>query len=1262
MPITWRLGAGYTSGVDYNTASGAAATSGTLNKPTGLVDGQTLRAYFYSQTSTGAVATAPSGWTLEVGPPSRRGGIYRKYIASAAAETATSYTWSTAASGRWAGVIWLSDGEDSTTPVNDVSSYSTETTSPTVASITSTKTDALEAVFAYWNNSSTNVTTVSQASTTKLIEVASPNTSATSGIAIFTNPVTSTGTVGSRNLTGSPTPTNMAGVHFVYTAAPATPSRTAEGVITLGGTAVASAGGTGVTATGGVTLGGAAAVVEREIAVATGGVTLSGSASASKMMQYIPQTFSISQMDQWIAKGYPVHWAHRGGSQNWSEMTMFAYRNAVDHGARALEVSVHRSSDGVWIMSHDPNLSRVTGSNLTISSTNSSAMLGLPVTAPSGGGVIGRLEDVLTEFPDRVLLVDNKPGSFFSNFLDLLETVPNNKDRIIVKLDGEFGTLANFQAAKARGFKTAGYWYPNNYAANLPSRAPYTDYIGMQYDATSGQWADIFAYGKPVWGHVLLNSTQFNQAKAAGVQIYQDADVVGLMPKWNVAYSTDGTTLGGSASAANSFIGADAANRATSSVLEVFTGSSTTAGLNATTPDNRWNWKVADYARAAYPQTNSQTATFGSIAELQQWIAQNGALPNGLHWLGAGVSGTSSASWLSTADVNALIALQPKRIFITIGSNDYQSGRPPATYQSNIEAKMATLRSGIPGVQFVLVHSYQRMDVTTPAYPWSDYRDALIAIANANPSDTIFINNDPAFVAVGIPGADPNGYMSFDNVHLDNEGHDFLGTVSKAAFGIPDAATPLASPPDMVRNVSVGSAAGFVRVSWTTLPDATGYTIQYRPGTSGGWTNVTGTNPAGTDVTGLTNDQAYQFRVFATNANGDGLPSVTANGTPVADNWLVMRSDSFNRPDGALGSFDGGVDGPTPWEGTTSPLQVVSNEMRIGTPGSFVAGYTPRTTGQGIRLKVTSLAAGSQFFLNLRRAPTSFGTATSRYMCYMNASTGSLVVQKQVAGSTTTLASGGVAGTLAVGDIWEFRVLGSTLEVLINGFVTWSLVDSSVTGVGVMAISGTSALTSVGVDDIKFLEYIPATTAAGGVTLGGTSSAVAAFARTASGNVTLGGSPATSQVEGRTATGGVTLSGVADGQAAGGTPSRTATGGVALSGTAPAMVVMSTTAGGTVILGGTGSGTEREFGSASGGVILGGMASAYASLAATATGYVTLSGTGITPIRVSVTASGTIILSGSGLYTPVEGYPSIPASRSITALAITRSITQVTQR
>jgi hypothetical protein len=248
-------------------------------------------------------------------------------------------------------------------------------------------------------------------------------------------------------------------------------------------------------------------------------------------------SFTVSEMEDDVANARDTYWAHRGGSLDWSEMSMRAYTNAVFHGAKTLEISVHRSSDGVWIMSHDADLTRVTATTHTIISTPSSTMLGLPIDTPTTGGVIGRIEDVLDAYKDMLLIVDNKPGSWQTEFFDLLKAhVPNWAEHIIIKIDGG-ASISRFQNAQAAGFKTAAYWYhtSNWGVGGVPDKIAYVDYPGLNYDADVSYWNDLLALSgsKPIWGHVLPNQTAKNTAKTKGAKIFQCSGVTTIIPKIN---------------------------------------------------------------------------------------------------------------------------------------------------------------------------------------------------------------------------------------------------------------------------------------------------------------------------------------------------------------------------------------------------------------------------------------------------------------------------------------------------------------------------------------------------------------------------------------------------------------------------------------------------------------------------------------------------------------------------------------------------------
>lgn len=244
------------------------------------------------------------------------------------------------------------------------------------------------------------------------------------------------------------------------------------------------------------------------------------------------RAYNLASMDADIAAGRPVYWAHRGGSANWSEMTTFAYDNAVEHGAKALEFSMRRTSDGVWIGMHDPTVDRVTALSGDVSSFTWSQLEGVLVNVTGTGGVVARLEDFLARYPNEVLIVDPKSDAFTyrTEVIALLKTVPDWQSRILIKLDG-MHAVGVFQAYQDAGFKTCGYWYPNESSLNaIAARVPYCDYIGMQWDATPEQWNTVFSYGKPVWGHVLFNQTQFDACVVAGVDIFQCANVTELVP------------------------------------------------------------------------------------------------------------------------------------------------------------------------------------------------------------------------------------------------------------------------------------------------------------------------------------------------------------------------------------------------------------------------------------------------------------------------------------------------------------------------------------------------------------------------------------------------------------------------------------------------------------------------------------------------------------------------------------------------------------
>ncbi|KAJ7990022.1 hypothetical protein DPEC_G00310550 [Dallia pectoralis] len=112
------------------------------------------------------------------------------------------------------------------------------------------------------------------------------------------------------------------------------------------------------------------------------------------------------------------HISHRGGSGERIESTMEAFAHAVKQGTEMLELDCHMTNDGHVVVSHDEDLLRQTGHNVTISSLNLEELPlykeSLEVTFYAGhysSGTdrkIALLEDVFQKFPQKPINIEIK--------------------------------------------------------------------------------------------------------------------------------------------------------------------------------------------------------------------------------------------------------------------------------------------------------------------------------------------------------------------------------------------------------------------------------------------------------------------------------------------------------------------------------------------------------------------------------------------------------------------------------------------------------------------------------------------------------------------------------------------------------------------------------------------------------------------------------------------------------------------------------------
>ena len=219
---------------------------------------------------------------------------------------------------------------------------------------------------------------------------------------------------------------------------------------------------------------------------------------------------------------------HRGmsGAGDVVEHTMAAYTRAVECGVDALEISCHRTSDGVWLASHDSTLARLGGPSTPIRDMTwaqvQAAFAGRPEALPV------TLRDYLAAYGGtHVTIFDPKTEMARSDeYLGLLK---DYKDRVVIKAFADAGWL--FAKVKQAGWATWGYAYARNRGQTWYAdfvQATNLDFLSMEWDAADDVWTPLVATKKPVIAHIPATVAQAAEGarKGAAGCITSRADLV----------------------------------------------------------------------------------------------------------------------------------------------------------------------------------------------------------------------------------------------------------------------------------------------------------------------------------------------------------------------------------------------------------------------------------------------------------------------------------------------------------------------------------------------------------------------------------------------------------------------------------------------------------------------------------------------------------------------------------------------------------------
>lgn len=219
---------------------------------------------------------------------------------------------------------------------------------------------------------------------------------------------------------------------------------------------------------------------------------------------------------------------HRGmsGAGDVVEHTMAAYTRAVECGVDALEISCHRTSDGVWLASHDSTLARLGGPSTPIRDMTWAQVQAAFAARPEALPVT--LKDYLAAYGGtHVTIFDPKTEMARSD--EYLALLKDYKDRVVIKAFADSGWL--FAKVKQAGWATWGYAYARNRGQNwYPDFVQGTnlDFLSMEWDASDDVWAPLVATGKPVIAHIPASVAQAAEGarKGAAGCITSRADLV----------------------------------------------------------------------------------------------------------------------------------------------------------------------------------------------------------------------------------------------------------------------------------------------------------------------------------------------------------------------------------------------------------------------------------------------------------------------------------------------------------------------------------------------------------------------------------------------------------------------------------------------------------------------------------------------------------------------------------------------------------------
>lgn len=201
----------------------------------------------------------------------------------------------------------------------------------------------------------------------------------------------------------------------------------------------------------------------------------------------------------------------------------------------------------------------------------------------------------------------------------------------------------------------------------------------------------------------------------------------------------------------------------------VFAGSSTIQGDKATSTDRRPAQRISGYLTPRPAQTAVSGSTPANGVQVWAW----------------GIGGSTSSNYLSSNHYTAVGTIKPVLMVHMVGSNDWSGSRTPTQYNASMRAHLDALKAASPDTVHLLIGQHQRNSPASGSHPWTAYTDVLRTLAEEDPDRVEFLDLWSRYAAIGIPGADPWGWLHADGIHLTDHSYRVLADWLAEHLGIP---------------------------------------------------------------------------------------------------------------------------------------------------------------------------------------------------------------------------------------------------------------------------------------------------------------------------------------------------------------------------------------------------------------------------------------------------------------------------------------------